>query len=313
MGKVVLVTGVSRSPGTLLAEQLSADPAVERVVGVDLTPPPRLGTIDFFRADIRTPAIAKVLDESGADTVVHAATLPSAGARGAARELVVIGTMQLLAACQRLRRVRAVVVQSSTAVYGASSRDPAVYTEDLEARGQLAGRSRDLVEIEGYVRSFGRRRADVRLCVLRFAHLIGPSVHTAMARYLRMPVIPTPAGFDARLQFVHVEDAAAALRLAATGSAAGTYNVAGDGILFLSQAARRLGRPTLPVPPPLLPTTVALLGWRGAGDLASSGELAYGHVADTTRMRAEFGFTPKHSTLDALLATKAKPGDQDDF
>ena len=40
MGSVVLVTGVSRYLGGLLARRLSADPSVDRVVGVDVIPPP---------------------------------------------------------------------------------------------------------------------------------------------------------------------------------------------------------------------------------------------------------------------------------
>ena len=39
MGSVVLVTGVSRYLGGLLARRLSADPTVDRVVGVDVIPP----------------------------------------------------------------------------------------------------------------------------------------------------------------------------------------------------------------------------------------------------------------------------------
>jgi NAD(P)-dependent dehydrogenase (short-subunit alcohol dehydrogenase family) len=40
MGRVVLVTGVSRYLGGRFAKILSADPAVERVIGVDVIPPP---------------------------------------------------------------------------------------------------------------------------------------------------------------------------------------------------------------------------------------------------------------------------------
>ncbi len=50
------------------------------------------------------------------------------------KELNVIGTMQLLAACQKSETVERVVVKSTTAVYGASPRDPAVFTEDMAAK-----------------------------------------------------------------------------------------------------------------------------------------------------------------------------------
>ena len=52
------------------------------------------------------------------------------------KEINVIGTMQLLAACQRAETFRKLVVQSSISVYGASPRDPAKFTEDMSARAQ---------------------------------------------------------------------------------------------------------------------------------------------------------------------------------
>ena len=62
------------------------------------------------------------------------ATPGSAGGRNTMKELNVIGTMQLLAACQKAPGLRNLVVKSTTTVYGASSRDPAMFTEDMEPR-----------------------------------------------------------------------------------------------------------------------------------------------------------------------------------
>ena len=118
MGKVVLVTGVSRDLGRRFARSLASDPAVSRVIGVDAVPPRGdIGEVSFVRADIRTPVIAKVIAKEDVDTVVHMsviATPGSAGGRGTMKELNVIGTMQLLAACQRAPSVRDVVVKSTT-------------------------------------------------------------------------------------------------------------------------------------------------------------------------------------------------------
>ena len=72
MGRVVLVTGVSRDFGGRFARALTADPAVERVIGVDVVPPHGdLGEVAFIRADIRNPVIAKVIAGEEVDTVVH--------------------------------------------------------------------------------------------------------------------------------------------------------------------------------------------------------------------------------------------------
>ncbi|MEZ5096207.1 MAG: NAD-dependent epimerase/dehydratase family protein [Nocardioides sp.] len=178
-----------------------------------------------MRADIRTPVIAKVIAKEDVDTVVHMsviATPGSAGGRGMMKELNVIGTMQLLAACQSSSRLRHLVVKSTSTVYGASSRDPAMFTEEMHAkRLPKAGYAKDVSEIEGYVRGFARRRPDVRVTMLRAANVIGPHVHSPMTSYLRLPVVPSVLGFDPRLQFLHERDLMAVLRHSVLTDAAG--------------------------------------------------------------------------------------------
>ena len=102
------------------------------------------------------------------------------------KEINVIGTMQLLAACQKAPSVRKLVVKSSTAVYGSSPRDPAMFTEDLEPNALArSGYAKDSVEVEGYVRGFARRRPDVAVTTLRFANFVGPKVRTPLTRTSR--------------------------------------------------------------------------------------------------------------------------------
>jgi UDP-glucose 4-epimerase len=248
---VVLVTGVSRWLGGALAAELAADPSIARVIGVDTVPPSqemlrRLGRTEFVRADIRNPLIGKVIAAASVDTVVHmniSSTPASSGGRGAMKELNVIGTMQLLAACQRAPSVGRFVLKSTSAVYGASSRDPAVFTEAMQARAVPSGGfAKDSLDIEGYVRAFSRRRPDVDVAMLRFTNFIGPRIDSLLTGFFRMPVVPTALGYDARVQLLHEDDSLAVLTRATTGSFTGTVNVGGEGTLLLSQAIRRLGR-----------------------------------------------------------------------
>ena len=149
-GLIVLVTGVTRFIGSALAGRLAEHPAVDRVIGVDAALPEpaartRMGGADFARVDIRNPLVARVIEAAGVDTVVHASassTPASSAARSMAKEMNVLGTMQLLAACQRSESVRHLIVRSTGAVYGASSRDPAIFTEDMSARSVPVVRSR---------------------------------------------------------------------------------------------------------------------------------------------------------------------------
>ena len=212
MANVVLVTGVSRYLGGKFVQALSADSSITRIIGVDVVPPGHsLGRAEFVRADIRNPMIGRIINQGAVDTVVHMnvlATPTQAGGRSSQKEINVIGTMQLLAACQKAPSVHRLVVKSSSAVYGSSSRDPGLFTEDTGPKAMpRSGFGKDSIEVEGYVRGFSRRRPDVEITMLRFANVIGPGIRTGFTDYFSLPVVPVPFGFDARLQFVLEDDA----------------------------------------------------------------------------------------------------------
>ena len=307
MPKVVLVTGVSRYLGGLFVRRLSLDPSIERILGVDVLPPKHsIGRAEFVRADIRNPMIGRIMASADVDTVVHMnviATPKDTGGRVTQKEINVIGTMQLLAACQKSESVKRLVVKSSAAIYGSSPRDPAMFSEDMNPKVlPRAGFGKDSVEVEGYVRGFSRRRPDVEITMLRFANIIGPSIRTAITDYFSLPVIPVPAGFDARFQFVHEDDAMTALTLATTGTAVGIVNVAGSGFLTVLQCAAIARRPILPVPLSAAGVIGNLVKRSGLADFSSEQLifLAYGRGLDTHRMAAVLGFEPKHSTRETF-------------
>ncbi|WP_238010859.1 NAD-dependent epimerase/dehydratase family protein [Dactylosporangium sp. AC04546] len=304
--RVVLVTGVGRYLGARLAARLAADRRIERVIGIDGAAPSGelaevLDGVEVHQVDLRTPGVLRVMVDARVEAVAHLAVATAAdqqGGRAAMKELNVIGTMQLLAACQQATRLTKLVVRSSTAAYGASFRDPAIFTEDTEPREvPRGGFAKDVLDIEGYVRGFRRRRPDVPATVLRFAPFIGSTVDTRLTRYFAQPVVPTVFGRDPRLQFLHVDDAFEVLHRSVVESHPGTYNVAGAGTLTLSQAVRRAGRVTMPV---LEPGLNALAGLGRAGVSLDQLDLfVHGRVVDTARLIKEFGYTPR-TTAEAF-------------
>jgi UDP-glucose 4-epimerase len=305
--RVVLVTGVARQLGARLANVLAADPGIHRVVGVDLIQPPYdIGAADFVQTDIRRHDVSVLLDRVAPDTVVHMnvlATPLDVGGRVPQKEINVIGTMQLLGACQKSSKLTSLVVKSSATVYGSSPRDPAFFTEDMAARSvPRSGYAKDSLEVEGYVRGFARRRPDVDVCMLRFANFMGPTVNTPMTAYFQLPIVPTILGYDPRLQFVQEDDGIDALRRASVERWRGTYNIAGDGVLLLSQAIRRSGRLQVGVPR----FAAGLFGdvFRRFHVVDFSPEqlrlLTYGRGVDTARVRAERSFVPQYTTEEAF-------------
>src|SRR5581483_5855587 len=109
-------------------------------------------------------------------------------------------------------------------------------------------------------------------------------IDTPLTRYFSLPVVPTVLGFDPRVQFLHEHDGMEVLRRAVVEDHRGTYNVAGAGVLLLSQAIRRAGRTSIQFPSP----AVSLVGsmFRRTGLVDFSPEqvrfLQFGRAVDTT-------------------------------
>ncbi|AXT83871.1 epimerase [Aeromicrobium sp. A1-2] len=318
MSRSVLVTGVAGSFASLFARRLAdlgEEAGISKVVGIDtVLPAGDIGRVKFVRADIRTPVVGKVIAVEDVDTVVHLDLHPpSRGRTTGGKELNVIGTMQLLAACQRAATVKKFVLGSSSAVYGASPRDPAMFTESSLARGGVrSGFPKDVVEVESYVRGFARRRPEVIITILRAAQILSTEITTPLGTYFTSPVLPAAMGFDPRLQFTNLEDAVEVLRLAILNDRPGTFNIAGEGVVLLSQAARRLGRPIIPLPP-LGYATAARRVLRAAGsDITPDLHrlLTYGRVLDTAALRDIFGYDVRHSSLDTFeeFRRSVRPG-----
>lgn len=302
----MLITGISEYLPGRLALALEGHDGIETIVGVDVREPSvTLKRTEFVRADVRNPLVTRIIVSELIDTVAHlsVASAPGSGGRTRMKERNVIGTMQLLAACQKAAPLRRVIVKSSTAVYGSDHTDPALFVEGATPRTTpKGGFAKDVTEVESYARSFGRRRKDVELTLLRFANFLGGGMESLFARYLALPVVPTILGFDPRLQFCHPEDAVAVLVESIVGDHPGIFNVAGDGVLYLSQALRILGRPQAPLPLPVVDLAGSLVRRTGRVDYSPEQLrfLQFGRVADTGRLREVFGYTPVWSTRAAL-------------
>jgi UDP-glucose 4-epimerase len=303
----VLITGIAGQLAGLVARALEDRDDVHEVIGVDVREPQHeLRRTQFVRADIRNPLVARVITASEVDTVLHLSTTAnpgSAGGRAQMKERNVIGAMQLLAACQKAPSVRRFVLKSTTAVYGSEHTDPALFAEDDTPRtAPKHGFAKDATEIEGYARAFGRRRPEVALTILRFANFVGGRMDSAFHTLFTLPAVPTVLGFDPRLQFVHEEDGTEILTRVATEDHPGIFNIAGDGVLYLSQAIRLAGRLQVPVPLPFV-SGVASMMRRGRRADVSPEQLRFlqfGRVVDTRRMREDLGYDPKYSTQEAF-------------
>ncbi|HJE90071.1 MAG TPA: NAD-dependent epimerase/dehydratase family protein [Dietzia timorensis] len=311
--KAVAVIGGSRYLGAHLVGALLREPTIERVIAIDSSKPSaqfrrRMGNAEFVRLDPQSPRMQAVLREKDVDTIVHAGLHHNdfaPGGRAAVKESNIMGSMHMMAAAGRAASVKRFVLLSSTSVYGSSMLDPAMFSEDMAAkRSPGGGIPRDYLSVEGYARGMNRKRPDIEVSILRVPAILGLPEPTVFGELLQPSITPVLGGFDPRIQLLHPQDALEALVLATMRGPGGTFNIAGDGMITLSQAVRRAGHIAIPVLPPFFRVAAGIFTGEGLKKIGSSQieYLKYGRGVDNRRMREVFGFSPRYSTSQALAA-----------
>lgn len=299
----VLITGVSNPLGAEVARRLA--PNVPFLFGCDVADPvSALEEMDFVHGDTRHAAVGKLIRQLRIDTLVHLAVLvDSRKDDRTIHETNVIGTMNVLVGCSSPSSpVRRLVVKSSQAVYGAGPNDPSFFSEDMSFADRPATSvTRDLMEMEQLVVEFAIRNESTRVTTLRLGYRL--SEDTSWARYLSLPVVPTFAGYDPRLQFLDEDDAAETIVRSVLGGPPGVFNVAGAGIVLLSQAISTMGGRAAPVLPPV-GRQLARLALRAAGvvDLPAhvADVITFGSVMDCSRLEAALGWKPTHGSREVM-------------
>lgn len=285
----VLITGIAGAVGRQLARRMLAD---YEVCGVDSRGwPNRPERIRIYPVDPRKQGFRDVFRNERPDAVLHLGF----GAPGASRKMNLHGVQHLLEHSLRYD-VRKLVALSGCAVYGASPDNPFFMDEDHPPAGARDyPEVRDLMEMETLVMGFLWKAMQVRTCLLRPVHVLGPLSHSAMCAYLRFARPPMVLGFDPVFQFLHEEDLATGVMRALELGLSGVYNLAGAGELPLSAAIRAVGGRPLSIPGPLLraalsgPLRLRMAPWPAA----AVDYLKYPVTISGRRFAEATGFTPR--------------------
>jgi UDP-glucose 4-epimerase len=309
LGATVAVTGACTYLGGELIRRLDGDPRYGRILALDVRPPDVASDkLEFERIDLTVPTVAGRLADlfRGVDAVVHGAFLSSPSHAAAwAHELEDVGTMHVIDACATAHP-RQLVLVSTTLVYGASAKTPNWLDESTPlARAPGSRFAADKIRVEEQVRRFaaGPAGASTRVCVLRFAPILGPTITNYVTRFFSRPLVPRLMGRDPLLQFVHELDAAGALKRALDVEGAGVFNVAGEGVLPYSTVLAMMGRVPLPMPYFAARRLQAAL-WATQLSDAPPGFvdlLRYLCVADGGRIQRELGFRPRYDIRRTIL------------
>jgi UDP-glucose 4-epimerase len=303
----VLITGLSTYWGGRLAQALEGFEQIEAIIGVDSREPRHeLERTEFVKVSNQHSLIQRIVRAAEIDTVIDTRLVVNSLAMPprAAHENNVIGTMNILAACTGPDSpVRKFVFKSSSLYYGAHSDDPGFFTEEMgRPHPPRSALERDIGEAESAVNDFAEKRPEVAVTVLRCANVLGPDVETGFTRMFALPAVPMVLGFDPRLQFVHEDDIVHALEHAAFHRVPGTFNVAADGVLALTEAVGLLGKTPVPVLPPwgtgLLAGPLRRLGFRIPDEMIDL--LRFGRGVDNRAYQAtgfRYGYTSREAVI----------------
>ncbi len=253
-----------------------------------------------------------------ADVVVHLAFIIM-GSRQESARVNLAGTRNVFEATVAAQRPR-LVYTSSVAAYGYHSDNPVPITEDVPTRGspehyyseQKAACEAALTEITSgsALEVFVLRpcivagpKATALADAMPWNRLPGPARRIIEALPLLKPPFPDPG---TPMQLIHHDDVAAAIALAVTTTCApsGAYNLAGDGVLSLSEVGAALGARPVKVPRAAavatselisrIPFVPSALEWLHAGRTSV--------VMDTSKARNQLGWQPKFSAAQTLSA-----------
>ena len=318
----VLITGVASYWGGRLAQTLEADPSIEAIVGVDSEEPTReLTRTEFVRTGNQHALIRRIVQAARLDTVIDTRlTVDSIrGTRTEIHENNVIGTMNILAACAGPESpVRKLVFKSSAHYYGSSQDDPAFFTERMQRpHPPTTPIERDIVEAEAAIADHAGKHPEIHVSVLRFANVLGTGVDTSHTRLFDLPAVPMVLGFDPRYQFVHQDDVVRALAYAVDTDLHGIFNVAGDGVLALSEVIALLGKSPAPVLSPYATGAAALplraLGVRIPPEMLT--QLRFGRGLDNRLLKSRgfaYDFTTRESVQRLAAYQRLHPVLRDD-
>jgi len=127
-------------------------------------------------------------------------------------------------------------------------------------------------------------------------------VRTSHTKLLALPPVPMILGFDPRYQFVHEDDVVNALAHVVEHQQPGIFNVAGDGVLALSEVAGMLGKSYAPVLSPWGTGVAAAVARRLGVHIPPEmlGQLRFGRGVDNRKLKAT-GFRYRYTSRESVL------------
>ncbi|MEZ5169979.1 MAG: NAD-dependent epimerase/dehydratase family protein [Acidimicrobiia bacterium] len=294
----ILVTGASGGFGSALLQRLARRPDAE-VVALDVVEPTTVPAgVEFHAGDVRdVEAMARAMKDC--DVTVHLAwVVRPIKDIARARSIDIGGTSAVLDAMERTGCERLVFAASVTA-YGIHDDHPERWTEDEPIDpGQAFTYGAHKAQAEVLI-----ARSGVDALLPRAAVVVGRHTDNAVRSVYSTPLLATSRTGESLLQAVHHDDVGRFYEEACFSDRTGPVNLAAPDVLSMDEAGELLGKRVVRASESALRRVTGALWSVGLGtvDPAGADLIRYLPLADTTKLRDEWGFTPEYSTADALL------------
>lgn len=317
MVRRIVVTGASGNIGTALLRRLTEDgewsvTGVARRVPATSQAPYR--NAEWLACDVGGDGARGRLTEvmAGADAVVHLAWAINPSSSDPPMERTNRAGAENVLCAATEAGVPHVVCASSVAAYQPADRWQAV-AEDWPCHGVPGSAySQGKAALESRLDSFAAQHPEISVSRIRPCAVVQRDAGGEFVRWLLSPLLPhtklgarwllLPFWRSLRAQLVHSDDVAEAIRLILLGRSAGSFNVAGDGLLDASRLAAGIGGPWAPAPRPAV-LAGAWLTWRLGVQPVHPGWLRLADRAplvDARRARTVLGWRPRYDAVTAL-------------
>lgn len=265
----------------------------------------RLDGVVYYKEDIRSKNLTKILIDHQVEAVVHLAAMvtpPKNATRAFLHDVEVMGTRNVLESCISAK-VKRFIVTSSGAAYGYHADNAEWLVESDTVRGNFEfpySYHKGLVEV--LLEEYRKTNPELQQFIFRVGTILGKSTNNQITNLFDKSIQIAVRGAKSPFVFIWDHDVVLILDHALFSAKPGVYNVAGDGALTLREIAAKTEAFYLPFPAWVLKSVLTILNTLGLSRYGGEQVrfLQYRPVLLNKRLKEAFGYIPQKSSEEVF-------------